>query len=259
MKRPTSTRQLVWLGMVVVLLFSQAALAKGLSKQAKKQVEERYKKSEYVDFRPMYGADAGSLKELGTVLVAVKGLPMRADSSFPTRFGPVMIFDPVEVDIKDGEIVKSGHYTHEVQPGTILGIYDLKIKDDRIELFCRTVNPHGIERGVGAFRDTYYENVSTKLRFFFNRSVMDSSNLTTVFSTIDEWVKPFDSYDEAIKVGNTVSGAFVKEIKLGMTFAEVESIFGVPQKKATLGNKVIYKYSDMTVEFVDGKVADVKF
>jgi len=119
--------------------------------------------------------------------------------------------------------------------------------------------PHAVERGVGAFKDTYYGNVSTKLRFFFNRSVMDSSNLTTVFSTIDEWVKPFDSYDEAIKVGNTVSGAFVKEIKLGMTFAEVESIFGVPQKKATLGNKVIYKYSDMTVDFVDGKVADVKF
>jgi len=236
-------------------LLSQSGYAKGLSKQAKKQVEERYKKSEYVDFRPMYGADAGSLKELGTVLVAVKGLPMQADA----RVSSIMIFYHVEVDIKDGEIVKSGHYTHEVQPGTILGIYDLKIKNDRIELFCRTVNPHGIERGVGAFRDTYYENVSTKLRFFFNRSVMDSSNLTTVFSTIDEWVKPFDSYDEAIKVGNTVSGAFVKEIKLGMTFAEVESIFGVPQKKATLGNKVIYKYSDMAVEFVDGKVADVKF
>ena len=236
-------------------LFSQSGYAKGLSKQAKKQVEERYKKSEYVDFRPMYGADAGSLKELGTVLVAVKGLPMQADA----RVSSIMIFYHVEVDIKDGEIVKSGHYTHEVQPGTILGIYDLKIKNDRIELFCRTVNPHGIERGVGAFRDTYYENVSTKLRFFFNRSVMDSSNLTTVFSTIDEWVKPFDSYDEAIKVGNTVSGAFVKEIKLGMTFAEVESIFGVPQKKATLGNKVIYKYSDMAIEFVDGKVADVKF
>ena len=236
-------------------LFSQSGYAKGLSKQAKKQVEERYKKSEYVDFRPMYGADAGSLKELGTVLVAVKGLPMQADA----RVSSIMIFYHVEVDIKDGEIVKSRGYTHEVEPGTILAIYDLKIKNDRIELFCRTVNPHGIERGVGAFRDTYYENVSTKLRFFFNRSVMDSSNLTTVFSTIDEWVKPFDSYDEAIKVGNTVSGVFVKEIKLGMTFAEVESIFGVPQKKATLGNKVIYKYSDMAIEFVDGKVADVEF
>jgi len=240
-------------------LFSQSGYAKGLSKQAKKQVEERYKKSKYEAGRIVWGADAGTFKEWGTVLVGVKRFPMQADRSLPASFAPVMVFDPVEVDIKDGEIVERGDYTHEVEPGTILAIYDLKIRDDRIELFCRTVNPHAIERGVGAFKDTYYENVSTKLRFFFNRSVMDSSNLTTVFSTIDEWVKPFDSYDEAIKVGNTVSGAFVKEIKLGMTFAEVESIFGVPQKKATLGNKVIYKYSDMTVEFVDGKVADVKF
>ena len=72
-------------------LFSQSGYAKGLSKQAKKQVEERYKKSEYVDFRPMYGADAGSLKELRTVLVAVKGLPMQADA----RVSSIMIFYPV--------------------------------------------------------------------------------------------------------------------------------------------------------------------
>ncbi len=152
-------------------LLSQSGYAKGLSKQAKKQVEERYKKSKMAG----WGADAGSFKEWGTVLVGVKRFPMQADRSLPASFAPVMVFDPVEVDIKDGEIVKSLGYTHEVQPGTILAIYDLKIRDDRIELFCRTVNPHGIERGVGAFRDTYYENVSTKLRFFFNRSVMDSS------------------------------------------------------------------------------------
>ena len=259
MKRNPSKTHFIWFLATVALLFSQAALAKGLPKQAKKQVEERYKKSEYVAFRPMYGVDAGSLKELGTVLVAVKGLPMRADDGVEVGSLPIMIYDPVEVNIKDGEIVKSSGYTHEVQPGTILAIYDLKIRDDRIELFCRTVNPHAVERGVGAFRDTYYGGVSTKLRFFFNRSVMDSSNLTTVFSTIDEWVKPFDSYDEAIKVGNTVSGAFVKEIKLGMTFAEVESLFGPPKIKISLGEKMIYKYSDMAIEFVNGKVADVKF
>ncbi len=69
MRRLTNTRQLVWLGMIVALFFSQAALAKGLSKQAKKQVEERYKESKMAG----WGRDAGSLKELGTVLVAVKG------------------------------------------------------------------------------------------------------------------------------------------------------------------------------------------
>ena len=54
-------------------LLSQSGYAKGLSKQAKKQVEERYKKSEYVESRRVWGADAGTFKEWGTVLVAVKG------------------------------------------------------------------------------------------------------------------------------------------------------------------------------------------
>ncbi len=50
-----------------------------------------------------------------------------------------------------------------------------------------------------------------------------------------------------------------KEISLGMTIAEIESVLGPPETKVSLDEKVVYKYSDMTVEFVDGKVADVKF
>lgn len=43
------------------------------------------------------------------------------------------------------------------------------------------------------------------------------------------------------------------------TIADVESIFGTPTSKQTLGEKVIYKYQDMTVEFTNGKVSDIKF
>jgi len=49
-----------------------------------------------------------------------------------------------------------------------------------------------------------------------------------------------------------------KEIKLGMTIAEVENILGPPATKIDLGEKVLYKYKDMTVEFHDGKVTDVR-
>lgn len=48
-----------------------------------------------------------------------------------------------------------------------------------------------------------------------------------------------------------------KEIKLGMTIADVENILGPPVTKVDLGEKVLYKYKDMTVEFHDGKVVDV--
>jgi len=53
------------------------------------------------------------------------------------------------------------------------------------------------------------------------------------------------------------SPAAPKTIALGQTKDQVESIFGQPPKKATLGAKEIYYYQDMKVTFVDGKVTDV--
>jgi hypothetical protein len=49
-----------------------------------------------------------------------------------------------------------------------------------------------------------------------------------------------------------------KEIKLGMTTDQIERILGVPATKVDLGEKVLYKYTDMTIEFHDGKVTDVR-
>jgi hypothetical protein len=63
---------------------------------------------------------------------------------------------------------------------------------------------------------------------------------------------------EAVRLGNTAAGVFVNQVKTGMSFAEVESALGVPQTRIDLGEKVLYKYKDMTVEFHDGKVADVR-
>jgi len=43
-----------------------------------------------------------------------------------------------------------------------------------------------------------------------------------------------------------------------MTFAEVESVLGVPDARKDPGEKVLYKYKSMTVEFRVRKVTDVK-
>jgi hypothetical protein len=43
-----------------------------------------------------------------------------------------------------------------------------------------------------------------------------------------------------------------------MTIAEVESVLGPPQTRVDLADKILYKYKDMTVEFREGKVADVR-
>ncbi len=53
------------------------------------------------------------------------------------------------------------------------------------------------------------------------------------------------------------AAAPTKTIALGQTKDQVESLFGQPPKKATLGAKEIYYYPDMKVTFVDGKVSDV--
>lgn len=47
-------------------------------------------------------------------------------------------------------------------------------------------------------------------------------------------------------------------IEKGMTPDQVEAAMGKPEKKVTLGTKVIYYYKDMKVIFINGKVSDVQ-
>jgi hypothetical protein len=43
-----------------------------------------------------------------------------------------------------------------------------------------------------------------------------------------------------------------------MTFKEVESSLGSPERKATMTSKTIYFYPKMKVIFSNGKVADIE-
>ena len=74
-------------------------------------------------------------------------------------------------------------------------------------------------------------------------------------NTSKDW-EPFKDLKTTTTPPPTASSA--KQLKLGMTFAEVESVLGQPETRVDLGPKVLYKYKDMTVEFHDGKVADVR-
>ncbi len=47
-------------------------------------------------------------------------------------------------------------------------------------------------------------------------------------------------------------------IQLGMTVDQVEGALGSPEKKVTLGAKIIYVYKDLKVTFVNGKVTDAQ-
>jgi hypothetical protein len=114
--------------------------------------------------------------------------------------------------------------------------------------------PHQVKRGGGASRHEHLKYGRADLIF----ETSDPKDYDAVASLVEKWLKPFDTRAEAAQYGNTASGVYVKEVKLGMSFAEVETALGLPQTRVDLGEKVLYKYSDMTVEFHNGKVTDVK-
>ncbi len=66
-----------------------------------------------------------------------------------------------------------------------------------------------------------------------------------------------EDQDEQLPTTNP-SGVLVDEIRAGMTPAEVEGMFGAPEGRASIGEKVIYIYPNMKVTFTDGKVSDIE-
>lgn len=138
--------------------------------------------------------------------------------------------------------------------GEVLTVDSVTWLKNKLWLTVHNVSPHQIERGVGAYSHQTIEKGSAVLII----APGANASLDAVIASVEQWVKPFDSQTEAVSFGNTKSGVYVKQIKLGMTLAEVEAELGVPATRADLGDKVLYKYKDMSIEFREGKVVDVK-
>ena len=129
-----------------------------------------------------------------------------------------------------------------------------RLKGGYFTITVLTVTPHQVKGGERASR---HERLKYgKADFIFETN--DAKDCDAVASLVESWVRPFDTRAEAADYGNTASGVYVKEVKLGMSFAEVEAALGPPPTRADLGKKVLYKYKNMTVEFRDGKVTGVK-
>ena len=124
-----------------------------------------------------------------------------------------------------------------------------------LQLNVANVSPHSVARGVGAFG---HASLETGAAFIRIRAGNDGKDLDAADALAAHWFKPVDTAADAATLGNTASGAFVSQVKAGMSFAEVEHALGVPQTRVDLGEKVLYRYKDMTVEFHDGKVTDVR-
>jgi hypothetical protein len=125
-----------------------------------------------------------------------------------------------------------------------------------LEFTVQLVSPHSVTRGMGAFAHQSVEFGKT----FIEIRAGDGKDFSGRDALSAEWFMLFDSQAaiDAAQLGNTESGVFVDQVKAGMSFKEVEEALGVPQTRVDLGEKVLYRYKDMTVEFHDGKVTDVR-
>jgi len=139
--------------------------------------------------------------------------------------------------------------------GEVLKVNHVSFRSGYLLLDLSNVSPHVVARGIGAFA---HESMELGRAHVTTQAGNGGKDLDTAEALITKWLKPFDTAADAAKLGNTASGVFVKQVNAGMTFLEVESVLGVPQTRVDLGDKILYRYKDLTVEFHGGKVTDVR-
>jgi hypothetical protein len=238
--------------MVLTFVFCMPAFAID-----KKELEQRYKGKYLVVLRE--GISVGFRIAPSDKMRRFSGQGVRIDGE---RAELYTIHGPFEGALPPEERV--GAVTSEpIHPGEILQIVARNegvdcCPDDSVQVRAETVSLHSVTRGIGANEHESREVGMVELQF----PIPNRKDYDAAAAIMDKWLKPFDTPGEAANfgknLGNTASGAFVKEVKLGMSPAEVESVMGLPISKADLGEKMLYKYKDMTVEFHDGKVTDVR-
>lgn len=231
----------------------QPAFASGLPESAKRAFEVKFKKSKAV----VTGLDE---KQLGTVLVVAKdGIRAAGDA---IAGGLIAVYQPVKIGIRNGELEYSKRRIDpddlDLQVADLVGIYDLKFHDDSIEIGIRSLGPHRALVPTSIyFKSRAKIGVSSMLRFYFDRELLTAGELQKIYGTIEEWLKPFESLDEAVAFSKQLTAP--REIKIGMSISEVEATLGAPLTILRLSDKTVYKYKDLAVEFTNGKVSDIKY
>ena len=143
-----------------------------------------------------------------------------------------------------------------LRKGEVLKVLRVGFHFGYLSLDLQSLSPHSVTRGLGGFAHQSLEVGEVHIAI---RAGDKGKDLDAADALAARWFKPATSPDAtAPELGNTASGVFVSQVKTGMSFTEVERALGVPQTRVDLGEKVLYKYKDMMVEFRDGKVADVR-
>lgn len=210
--------------------------------------------------------DAAVLKYQGKFLIAKKDGIVVGPFVKGTWYGPG--YGGAGNVVNDGGVIQAIPGTALVRKGEGLKITAVRLinvrkashgfkKGGYLHLTVENLSPHAVTRGIGAFAHQSMELGGAYIAIHAGPSGVGfaaADALAAQWFTLLDGTNPAD----AAQLGNTAAGIFVNQVKLGMSFAEVESALGVPQTRVDLGEKVLYKYKDMTVEFHDGKVTDVR-
>lgn len=114
-----------------------------------------------------------------------------------------------------------------------------------------------IERERVVTEEDFYRT-SIDFRLHERRHSYTRENVQFVLDTIAQGFKLFKSREDALLFADEGIGSN-RSVEIGMTAAGVVKILGLPKKKLKNGNKMIYKYTEWVIHFVDGKVSEVEF
>jgi len=137
--------------------------------------------------------------------------------------------------------------TSSFKKNQILEIKSLKLKKNKIKISLVSLKPmvYGVDKSK-------FAKHANNITFIFNKNTT-LQNRKKEFCCFLELFKTKKEAETFINIKNQV------EIKIGMTLKEVKSILGEPLKVANIGNKILYKYKDWKITFIDGKVKDIGF
>lgn len=228
----------------LVCLAGHFLLGAGAAQNPKETIEKRY-------------AETQDGKDPATVLVVVReDLPAGLDAVLFAS-GQVTVSgsssqvqvkkDSPRVEVRNGEIVdvKGSREPVTFQTGTLLVTERVRVKKESVEFDLRTLLPAPRQRGLPTDVELFERS---KVIFLFDRKTLEQDP-APVFEDIDRWFVPFEKVSDAL--------AFMREqfgppIKAGMTYADVETLMGPPQRKESEGERVLYYYKDFLVEFAAG-------
>lgn len=180
------------LGIFIAIAFFSLSAEAGVSKQFKESFVAKFTPA--VHHKGLDTAASNLEKEkLRAFVVVEKDNVIPAERAF-------YVVSPSEYDYRgalvDGDKIKTryGKFYTYLPKGTVMAIAGVEYSGDRI--YLKLISIKNIPSTL--FPEKKATRVTVMLGFKFDKQTLKDANMDQVFSTIEAWVKPFQTLEEAI-------------------------------------------------------------